>query len=380
MTKKRPTKLKKKTTLKKSQSIKPIYLLIAAIGLTALAITLFSIFRPAPIQVAEVNNTPPVEKKPLMWFMVTTKATYNRQLPNDYKRLFNNPEEWSRSRTLMDTFFFGWSQRDSDIFQPQFLKTRVIPVLKESNVKIGFDSGFATWLSCRRAQGDRNLSYDLEHIRRVHEAGGEVSYIRLQSTLAKAVPDNLKDNCPTYTQDQRIADMLRYMQTIHAEYPNIKIGLVDATASHVLRGQRNPEEGYKPLFIKTQAELAKHGEKLDFIVVDTSTENSMGLDHPGILEYPQLRELERFVQDELKIKFGIIVVSHEGGMNNEQLFFDRSLKFVREYYKLGGRPDIYFPESWHRYPWKALPEASTTEKTMTNVFLRIALFLNKQEY
>jgi hypothetical protein len=351
-----------------------------AFGLCLLIIGILYIYlRPKPIQVAEVN-TAPEETKPLMWFMVTTKATYNRQLPNDYKRLFTNPEEWSRSRTLMDTFFFGWSQRDSEIFEPQFLKNNVIPVLKASNVKIGFDSGFATWLSCRRAQGDRNLQYDLDHIRRVHEAGGEVSYIRLQSTLAKAVPDNLKDTCPTYTVDQRIADMRRYMQTIHAQYPNIKIGLVDATASHIIRGQRNPDEGYEKLFTKTQTELAKSGEKLEFIVVDTSTENSMGLDHPGILEYPQLLELERFVQKKLGVKFGIIVVSSEGGMNDEKLFFDNSLKFVREYYRLGGRPDIYFPESWHRYPWKALPEDSKTSQPMTNVFLRIALFLNKQEY
>lgn len=319
-------------------------------------------------RVAEVKTATP----PKIWFMIPTKSNYNNELVSDYKRLFSNPEEWQESRKYIDTFFFGLTQRQSDVFEPSFLKNKVIPLFAEENIKIGFDSGVATWLTCRKAQGQRNIQSDLDMIKRVQDAGGTVSYIRLQSTLGKPAPDNIADNCPNYSIDDRIADAVRYITSIHAVYPDIKMGLVDATAAHILKERAGVEDSYKKTFSKLQNTLKAKNDRIDFFLLDTSVENSMGLKNPGVLEYNQVLELERFIKNDLGIEFGILVLSHEGGQNSEQLFYDRTDTFMKEYQRRGGNPDIYFPESWYRFPWKALPENSTDSYPHTRFLLNIA--------
>jgi hypothetical protein len=325
-------------------------------------------------QVAEVKTA----ITPKIWFMIPTKSNYNNELVSDYKRLFTNPEQWQESRKTIDTFFFGLTQRQSDVFEPSFLKNKVIPLFKEEGIKIGFDSGVATWLTCRKEQGQRNIQNDLDMIKRVQDAGGTVTYIRLQSTLGKPAPDNIADNCPNYSIDDRIDDAVRYITSIHAVYPDIKMGLVDATAAHILKERAGIEGSYKNTFTKLQKALKTKNDRIEFFLLDTSVENAMGLKNPGVLEYDQVLELERFIQNDLGIQFGILVLSYEGGQNNEKLFYERTDTFMKEYKRRGGNPDIYFPESWYRYPWKALPENSTDTYPHTKYLLNIAKLATEQ--
>lgn len=304
---------------------------------------------------------------PEMWMLVSAKATYDREMfPEDFERSFTNPEEWDESLRYMDAYFFSNSAGGHSFLTTEFYRINVVPLFEKHNISINFDTGFATWLSCRN-NPDYAIQLDLERIQKIHDAGGKVKYISLQSVLGKAVPDHLKANCPTYTLDQRIADVIFYMKKIHADYPDIGIGIVDATAYWILTG-----EGYENVFQKLKSELRKNNENLAFIIVDTSTEASEGRKNPGLLEYPQLLALENYVQETIKVPFGIIIVSSEGGNTSDQVFYQRTMRFAREYKKLGGNPDFYILESWHKYPWTILPEDSTTSQPLTKVFLDIS--------
>lgn len=104
-----------------------------------------------------------------------------------------------------------------------------------------------------------------------------------------------------------------------------------------------------------------------------------GEKYPGVMEYTQILELEKFVKEKLRTKFGIIATSSTGGMNDADLYLRNALEFVRTYERMGGNPDFYMSESWHRYPEKVLPESGSNEVTLSNVFLRIARRINRSE-
>jgi hypothetical protein len=155
---------------------------------------------------------------------------------------------------------------------------------------------------------------------------------------------------------------------------------MDATASYILRYNAGRGEHYHTLFPRLQSELKKHNFDLDFIILDTSTEHSFGLQHPGLMEYPQILELESFIQEDLGIKFGINLVSFEGGNTSEKMFYDRCLEFAKEYKKRGGNPDYYFSETWYRYPWRVLPENSPDPQySQTKVFLDVSKIVAKEK-
>lgn len=330
--------------------------------------------KPASVGVNEIKVSD--VKKPEMWMLTSARATYNRELPADHLKMWTNPEEWSSSRKLMDVYFFNWKQTSTKVFEPEFLREKVIPLLSEDDIKIGLDTGFATWMSCK-PMGEDAVKFDLDVINKIVAAGGRVSYISLQSAMGKVLPERIADSCPNYTYTDRINDMVTYVSAIRKHYPDIKIGLVDATAALVIRSRNSGRDTYQELFTQLSDTLKSRGHKLEFILLDNGSEMAKGEKYPGVMEYAQILELERFVKDKLKTKFGIIVTSSTGGINDGDLYLRNTLEYVRAYERLGGNPDFYMSESWHRYPEKVLPEIGGKEVTLSNVFLRVARLVNR---
>lgn len=328
----------------------------------------------APVGVNEVKVSD--VKKPELWMLTSARATYNRELPVDHLRMWTNPDEWSSSRKLMDVYFFNWKQASTKVFEPNFLKEKVLPILAAEDIKIGLDTGFATWMSCK-PMGEKAIDFDIGVIDKIQAAGGKVSYISLQSAMGKVLPERLADECPNYSYTDRINDMVTYVTAVRARYPEIKVGLVDATAALVIRSRNSGSNTYKELFTQLSDALRAKGHKLEFILLDNGSEMAKGEKYPGVMEYAQILELERFVQKQLKTKFGIIVTSSTGGMTDADLYLRNTLEYVRAYERIGGNPDFYMSESWHRYPEKVLPESGGKEVTLTNVFFRIGLLVNR---
>ncbi len=305
-----------------------------------------------------------VGSTPKIWYLTSAKATYDKSMPSDYLEAFTNPSKWKESIKYIDVYVFSTAGRGSKMFEPDFLKSKVIPLLNANNIEIGLNSGTATWYSCKtKAQQDLQVNYDLDHIKRVANAGGEVKYIRLESVLGKPVPDKFKSGCPEYTDNQRVNDAVSYIRRINAKYPKIKIGVVDATASHIAK-KGGENEGYEEVFSKLVNDLKSVNIKLDHIIIDTGTEYSSGKRSPGLLEYDRLLKLEDYIQNTLDVNAGIIVTSYDGGGVSDKVYYDEIMNFFDKYNKIGGRPDFYMLESWHKYPWKLLPDNNPKDYTM----------------
>lgn len=351
-------------------------LLVVGVLLVLVGYASWYFLAPKPLSPG-INEIKVIEQqKPEMWMLTSARATYDRELPTDHLRMWTNPDEWSSSRKMMDAYFFTWKQNATKVFEPQFLKSKVIPLLAEDDIKIGLDTGFATWMSCKPIGVDA-VKFDLEVIKKIEDAGGKVSYISLQSAMGKVLPERIADNCPDYSYTDRINDMVTYVTAIRKQYPDIKVGLVDATAALVIRSRRSGKDTYQELFTQLSEALKNKGHKLEFILLDNGAEMAKGEKYPGVMEYAQILELEKFVKTKLKTKFGMIVTSSSGGMNDADLYLKNTLEYVRAYERLGGNPDFYMSESWHRYPEKVLPESGNDKVTLSNVFLRLTLLVKK---
>lgn len=311
------------------------------------------------------NGKNPKGNNTQIWYLTSAKATYDSKLPSDYLEAFTNPSKWKESIKYIDVYFFSTAGRSSKMFEAAFLKSNVVPLFNKNGIKIGLNSGTATWFSCRnKAQQDYLVSYDLEHIKRVKNAGSEVSYIRLESVLGKPVPDKFKAGCPNYTQEQRINDAVIYIRRIKNKYPEIKIGVVDATASLIAKNSDNSKEGYEEVFTSLVSKLNASEIDLDHIIIDTGTEISSGKRSPGLLEYNRLLKLENYIQEKLDVNAGIIVTSYDGGEVSDKVYYDEVMNFYTQYSKIGGNPDFYMLESWHKYPTKLLPDTNAKDYTM----------------
>ena len=316
--------MKKKKLNSKTLNIKSVLTLgLVLTGIVGYGVWQLLMPKPVPIGVNEVRvaDTPRHE----LWFMPAAKATYNRELPVDHMEMWTKPEKWAESRSMMDVYFFTWKQTQTPVFEPQFLKEKVIPLLARDNVEIGLDTGFATWMSCKEA-GTSAVRFDIGVINKIVAAGGKVSYISLQSAMGKALPERLVDECPNYSYTDRINDMVNYITAIHSQYPDIKIGLVDATAALVVRSRTTGRDTYQELFTQLDNALKAKGKKLEFILLDNGSEMAKGEKNPGVMEYAQILELERFVKTQLKAKFGIIVTSSTGGMTDADLYLRNTLE------------------------------------------------------
>jgi hypothetical protein len=293
-------------------------------------------------------------------------------LPTDFPLLFTKPVQWKKTLNRIDTYAFSVYPPTTDVvWQDDFLTNKVIPLFASHNIAIAIDSGKATWYTCRKAQGDRNIEAELNDIRHFYSLGGKISYIWMQSSLTKNVPDQLVHNCPDYDIDQRIADIVHYIKTIHAEFPDIKIGLIDNPAGHILANLRGTGDPIETVYQKLISQLQANGETLAFIIDDSSSENLDGSILPGIKEYPQTIELENFVRNELKLPFGLILRSDEEGISETE-YAQKLIHEVKQYKNHGGNPDFYLFTNNKGNVSKLLPENATEGYPATRYILEIA--------
>lgn len=96
--------------------------------------------------------------------------------------------------------------------------------------------------------GENAVKFDIDVVNKIVAAGGKVSYISIQSAMGKVLPERTSDACPIYSYKDRINDMVTYVCAIRKQYPDIKFGLVDATAALVIRSRNNGKDTYQELF------------------------------------------------------------------------------------------------------------------------------------
>ena len=308
-----------------------------------------------------------------VWFQVSPRSAWDDTFPIGFKNLFTQPELWSVGLGRLDTFmFFEAVRNEPEIYDLSFFKNKVVPLFRQHDIKIVYDSGGALWFACRTKESqDESIANDFEFIDFVRRAGGEVASITMMSAMSKTFdPEKrpgLLNRCPDrFDLTKRMEGIVSYMKRIKAVHPSMKFNLSDNTGSYAVHGQ-NYQEAFNQLFTMLNA----NGLKLEALILDTNAEPSPG---PGTLSYAEIKQLVQFIKDK-GVQFGMFLVSYGGGDVSNQSFANHVSDYLNGYLAAGGTADFYVLTSWFHYPDHLLPEDDSANHSQTNNLRRIVAAL-----
>jgi hypothetical protein len=267
-------------------------------------------------------------------------------LPDDFQEKFARPEAWAGARKHIDTYMFRANIFGNKAGQVDdaLLKNQIIPVLKQSGIKIALDVGGATW----RGFGNRDdlLNEELRLVERIGKLGGEVSYISMQSILSKKLFD--KGEEVPYPMEQRVADAVDYAKAVKGRFPNIRIGIIDALPSH--------GKDYQSAYVALAKAFKANGLSLDHVILDLPYE--LVKERKAGMSWQKLLQVERFVKRDIGAKFGLIATSRKAGYQSDRDFHQAVMAMQENYAKAGGDPDFYLLASWFPHPSATIPDTA----------------------
>ena len=287
------------------------------------------------------TGTPGSVKTAGIWYEDNNMAVAGGS-PADFYSKFLEPDTWANARKVIDVYYVRANVLEAGA-DDNFLQKYFIPVLAKSHVELALDVGSATFLNSDYA-GNIGAAYnDVALIRRIEALGGHVDYIGLQSTLSKPlVVDGQKVDYPMAT---RIKDAVDYATLIKENFPDIKMGLIDALPTKGLDYQ-GPYQDLVDAF--TDAGLS-----LDFIHLD----NQYQLAQAGVTtSWAKIKQVEAYVKDTLHVHFGLVATDRAAGYTSDEAYHDAVLDVPVQYQKAGGSPDEYVIMSWYPHPALTVPE------------------------
>jgi hypothetical protein len=157
------------------------------------------------------------------------------------------------------------------------------------------------------------------------------------------------------------AEIVEYMQAIHAAYPNVKIGMNEpipwywweSYPEHMGRSAPDLKECVDALLAAVEAA----GEKLWFFHADSPFEYSES-PPAGFDGWAKLVAIQDYVQSR-GLSFGLYHNSSEGGQNSDKVFFERTLLGLDRLIAAGGDPEHFVVQSWYPHPDASMPEEPT---------------------
>jgi len=225
----------------------------------------------------------------------------------------------------------------------------MLKVLQKSNIKLALDVRGAT-LSNMNAKRKKIRFKELKLIDKLEKMGAHIDSINFQSALSKSVKfASHKDKVYAYPLKQRIDDIVSYAKTVHQKYPHIKFGLIDA-----LLAKGYP---YQTSYQKLVQNMQKEHLTLHHIILDLPY-NFIEKHRKGIT-WEQVINVEKYVRNDLHLKYGKIFHDAKAGKRSDQLFFTKVMQMATRYKKEGGDPDYCLLMSWYPHPAHTIPE---TEK------------------
>ena len=252
--------------------------------------------------------------------------------PIDWETRLNNPEKMANALTKIDTYFLRLSTAKR---VSESSLRRLARLLKSYNIKTAIDTGTATWAGCRI---NRDFSGEISVIKKLQGYGFDIKYIALQSALSK--PYKARDNkCNEYrnllTMMPRYLDVLEYYKQVQPKFPNVSIGIVDATPAKT--GTHNPDVIYRTI----ESGLRVRGYKLGFLLYDVPMTFNVPLN-----KVPNT-------------PIGIVISKGQGTLK------DKVLGFIRHI----GKFDIYVNADWHDTPKYSAPDTDVTTSMGTTVLI-----------
>ncbi len=258
-------------------------------------------------------------------------------------------DQWSEARKQIRVYMYRYNSLKNleNGYTDTYLRDNLLPLLKESNIDFALDVPPPNWYCGNNAEKLTNAEGD--YMQKISDLGGEVTYVSLQSVLSKP------SDCPNYTFEKRIDNVVRFAKYIKNRFPSIQVGIIDALVAKGL--------DYKPVYTQLVESLAKENLKLDYIHLDFPMEKASR-------NWKNLREAEDFIRDELGVRVGVTYTSSRGGMTSAKKWQENVLLAFQEYRDAGGNPDDHLIMSWYNHPRQNLPEDK--EFTLMNTVLKFS--------
>lgn len=282
--------------------------------------------------------------------------------PKDFIEKFEKTEKWKNSLKCIDVYMIRANVLTQ--FDENFYKKIFKPFLDNYKIKLAIDVGGATWTQYGNRM--RIKEEELNLFKRLKEYNIIPCCIILQSVLDKPLKERDGKEID-YPIDRRIQDIAQYIKDVKKLFPNISVGLIDATPSH--------GKDYKRNYLLLVNHLKKENLKLDYILLDT-TFNLLKSRKNNMSWYKAI-EIEEFVKKELGLKFGVFVTSRAAGYKSNRDFFEDVSTFADCYYSAKGNSDFYIISSWFPYPDQTIPEECANDYP---VMCTVLEFCNKVKH
>jgi hypothetical protein len=265
-------------------------------------------------------------------------------MPPDFIEKFQQPDSFKQATKYINVYVMRATvlQRMDDAF----FTTLLLPYLQKNNIKLALNAAGGTWAG---ANPRRRKFFDeeIELLKRIKGLGGRVDYISLQSVLSKPLRQAGAE--VEFPLEKRIDGAVDYARAAVEVFPQAQIGIIDALPT---KGQ-----DYKTAYRKLVAAMARDKIKFSYIHLDAPFDVAKN-GHNG-LSWDSLRDVERFVEDDLKIAFGLFATSRNGGMRSSQSYFQGTVGTLNCFSGSGGTPREYVVASWFPFPEKSIPDTAT---------------------
>jgi hypothetical protein len=216
--------------------------------------------------------------------------------------------------------------------------------LEKNNIKLAINAGGATWAQAG-ARG-KVATNELGLLKRLQGLGVKVDYMSLQSVLSK--PLKADGQKVDYPMSMRIEGIVKYSKAVRAIYPQVEIGIIDALPSH--------GKDYQQTYRQLKDALTHEGLELSYIHLDMPFEHIKEQQH-GIT-WQMVRGVEQYVEDELRVKFGLLATSSKGGHSSSKAYHHAVMAALKCYSGADGTPHDFIIASWFPYPEKTIPETA----------------------
>jgi len=272
----------------------------------------------------------------------------------DFRNLFQDDAPWQAVISRLDVFktYIGkMNDRQWYTYGPimmSFLARHHIGLCIEAG-------GLRAFSGCDGAEHARR---ELLKLVKVYEVGGTIDYIVMDGPFRNSIAGFPNPKGLDLTIEEAAAEIVEYMQSIHAAYPDIKIGMNEPIPWY--RWESYPEHlgrsapDLKECIDALLAACAAAGEQLWFFHADSPYEYS---NNPpaGFDGWAKLVAIQDYVQQQ-GLWFGLYHNSSDGGNNSDKIFFERTLLGLDELMAAGGDPDHFIVQSWYPHPSACMPE------------------------
>jgi len=76
------------------------------------------------------------------------------------------------------------------------------------------------------------------------------------------------------------------------------------------------------------------------------------------ITWQKVREVERYVEEDLGLKFGFFTTSREGGLTSSKAFHERVMASLQCYAGADGTPADFIIASWFPHPQETIPDTA----------------------